>query len=229
MRRRRDGPGDDRRAAQLANRKELHMATTTPSPQTANPGIGPHRSSRTGHRRDPWDRSGDLPQALGGRRAGRGRFLLEPGAGGGAAPRDRDAGGSPARIASGRRWRMGGVPARRWRGDRRARPPRHPRQQRRRHRRQARLEAVRRRLAQGPARELVRGASTWAKPAIEPHDRARVGQDHLHLVGDRRDRQHRPGELRGLEVGRVRTRKDARSRRRRSPSGSPASSRPESE
>ena len=33
------------------------------------------------------------------------------------------------------------------------------------------------------------------------HARARLGPDHLHLVGDRRDRQHRPGELRGLEVG----------------------------
>ena len=61
------------------------------------------------------------------------------------------------------------------------------------------------------------GAFYMSKPAIAAHDRARLGADHQHLVGDRRDRQHRPGELRGLEVGRCsgsRRRSPARRRSR---------------
>ena len=57
------------------------------------------------------------------------------------------------------------------------------------------------------------------------HDRARLGADHQHLVGDRRDRQHRPGELHGLEVGRCSGSRRRSPARRRSRSGWPESSR----
>jgi NAD(P)-dependent dehydrogenase (short-subunit alcohol dehydrogenase family) len=73
------------------------------------------------------------------------------------------------------------------------------------------------------AREPV-GGLLHVQAGDRAHARARLGADHLHLVGDRRDRQHRPGELRGLEVGGSSGSRSRSPRRRRSRSGCPASS-----
>ena len=112
VRRRRDGTGDDRRAAQLANGRDGTMATTRLQPSDRRARQGAHGTGRTGHGRDPRDRRGDLPQPRRGGRGGRGRLLLEPRASRRAAPGDRGR-RRHAVAASGQRRRLGGLPARR--------------------------------------------------------------------------------------------------------------------
>ena len=135
-----------------------------------------------------------------------------------------EADGGTAVAASGQHRRRGGLRARRQRGDREARPAGHPRQQRGHHGRQAGLEDVRGRLGQGAAGGPL-GSLLHVQARDRAHDRARLGADHQHLLGDRRDRQHRPGELRGLEVRPVRAHQDARPRGGVRASGGRASSR----
>ena len=92
-----------------------------------------------------------------------------------------------------------------------ARPAGHPRQQRGHHRRQGVLEDVRGRLGQGgPGRPI--GSVLHGQAGDRAHDRAGLGPDHQHLVGERRDGQHRPGELHGREGRHVRAHQDARQR-----------------
>jgi NAD(P)-dependent dehydrogenase (short-subunit alcohol dehydrogenase family) len=56
------------------------------------------------------------------------------------------------------------------------------------------------------------GAFYMTKPALIPHARARHGPHHQHLVGDRRDRQHRPSELHRLQSRALRAHEDTRPR-----------------
>ena len=109
------------------------------------------------------------------------------------------------------------------------RPHRLPGQQRRHHRRQDRAQDDDRGLARGapgqPVRRLLHDQGR-----ARAHDRPRLRAHRQHLVGHRRDRQHRAGELRGLEVRPVRFSKSlaSRSPARASPSTAspPASSTP---
>ena len=111
----------------------------------------------------------------------------------------------------GQRGRPRGLRARRERGDRRARPPRHSRQQRRRDDGSPSVGDDRRRVAHGAARQPV-GRLLHVQAGARAHARARVGPDHQHLVDHRRDRQRRPGQLRGLEGRSAGPDEDARPR-----------------
>ena len=87
-----------------------------------------------------------------------------------------------------------------------------------------RPEDDRRGLVQGDRGQPVRRVLHEPGGAAA-HDRARLGTDREHLLDHRRDGQHRPGELRGFEVGAVRADQDARAARLRTSSSGPASSR----
>ena len=70
------------------------------------------------------------------------------------------------------------------------------------------LKMSRGRLGQGAEGGPV-GSLLHVQAGDRAHDRARLGADHQHLVGERRDGQHRPGELHGREGGDVRAHQDA--------------------
>ena len=67
----------------------------------------------------------------------------------------------------------------------------------------------------------LNGAFYMSRAALAAHDRPRLRPDREHQLGDRRDREHRPGELRRGEGGAVRAHDDAwrsKARARASPS-----------
>ena len=170
------------------------------------------RPRRARDRRHARHRGGDLPQPG---RAGRGRrrrLQPRPRARRGVLGRARR-NGVKAQHPPGQHRLGGRLPAHRRRGDRPARPAGHPRQQRRHHHRQDGPEDDRRGLVQGARRQPV-GRVLHVPGGAAAHDRARHRADHQHLLDHRRDRQHRPGELRRVEVGPVRPDQDAGARGR---------------
>ena len=123
----------------------------------------------------------------------------------------------------GQRGRSRRLPAHHRRGHRHPRAARHPRQQRRHHHRQDRAQDVRRRLVQGAQRQPVRRVLPVAGGAA-PHGRARQRPHRERVERHRRDGQHRPGQLRGVQVGALRPDQDAGARGRAAPRRAPASS-----
>ena len=83
------------------------------------------------------------------------------------------------------------------------RPDRLPGQQRRHHGRQDRPQDVVRRLAQRARRQPVRRVRD-DQGGARAHDRARLGPHRQHQLGDRRDRQRRPSQLRRVQGRAVR-------------------------
>ena len=119
-----------------------------------------------------------------------------------ASRRRRQGHAAPGQCRLGRR-----LPPSGGRGHRAARTARHSRQQRGHHDRQDGRQDDRRGLEQGPVRQLVRRLLPLPGRA-DAHARAGHGPHHQCLVRHRGDRQHRPGELRGVEVGTLRPDED---------------------
>ena len=103
----------------------------------------------------------------------------------------------------GQRIRGRGLPAYGARGDRPARAARHPRQQRRHHLRQDRSSGWGRGSDEGPFGQPLRRV-LHVQGGAGAHARARQRSDHQHLLDRRPDRQYRPDQLRGVQVGHVR-------------------------
>ena len=129
--------------------------------------------------------------------------------------------GVPGRALRTRAWHHppgqrrlgGGLPAHRQRGHRPARAAGHPRQQRRHHHRQDGPEDELRGLVQGPRRQPLRRL-LHGQGGAATHGRARHRPDREHLLDHRPAGQHRPGELRRVEVRPVRPDDDPRPRGR---------------
>ena len=185
--------------------------TSSASSESTASGARGSRPRRVRHRRDARHRRGDRPEP---RRPGRDRRRRLQ-------PRSRTAAGVRGKLQArgdgqhppGQRRLGRRLPAHGRRGARPARPPRHPRQQRRHHDRQDGPEDDRRGLVQGPRRQPLRRV-LHEPGGTAAHDRARLGPDHQHLLDHRRDRQHRAGQLRRVEVRALRTHQDARARGR---------------
>ena len=167
VRRRRHGPGHDRRAAQLARtegRTHGHHHGLRPTDGRAHARISP--DGCTGHRRYARDRRGDLPRP---RAAG-----AAVGAGF-SSNRERadelrqsiESDGGTLTLHQGNVGDPGGLRARRRRGDRAARPPRHPRQQCGPHGRPARPRSMSVDDWHKVLRINLSGAFYMSKPALE--------------------------------------------------------------